>query len=73
MSKKIQFNDTQIKDIINRYESKESVLSISKIYNVSNKTIQRLLEKHNIQNRGNRKHFYEEDIFKKIDTAEKAY
>lgn len=73
MPKKIQFNDTQIKDIINRYESGESALSIGRVYNVSNKTIQRLLEKHNIKNRGNRKHFYKEDIFKKIDTAEKAY
>lgn len=73
MPKRIQFNDTQIKDIINRYESGESALSIGRVYNVSNKTIQRLLEKHNIKNRGNRKHFYKEDIFKKIDTAEKAY
>lgn len=73
MRKRIQFNETQVKDIIERYKSGESVLAISKIYDVSNNTIKRLLDKHNIKSRGNRKHFYKEDIFKKIDTAEKAY
>lgn len=73
MGRKIIFSEAQIQNIIQKYNSGQSCLSIGKEYNCNNKTIRRLLDKHNIVNRGNRKHFYEEDIFKEINTAEKAY
>ena len=72
-TKKIIFSETQIQNIIQKYISGQSCLSLGKEYNCSDKTIRRLLDKHKIVNRGNRKHFYEEDIFKEINTAEKAY
>lgn len=73
MGKKIIFTTEQINEIIERYENGESCLEIGRVFNVSNKTIRRLLDKNDIQNRGNRKHFFNEDVFKSIDSAEKAY
>ena len=73
MSKKIIFTEKQIQEIINNYSNGETIKNISKIYNVSNDTIRRLLKKNNITLRGNRKHFFNENIFDQIDTAEKAY
>ena len=72
MGKKIIFSEKQIKDIIKMYED-NSITSIAKKYNCSNQTITRLLEKQNIELRGNRKYFFNESIFDNIDTAEKAY
>ena len=72
MGKKIIFSEEQIKDIIKMYED-NSITSIAKKYNCSNQTITRLLEKQNIELRGNRKYFFNESIFDSIDTAEKAY
>lgn len=71
--RKIQFNDLQTKNIINRYNSGESFKDIAKEYECNWQTIKRLLEKNDIKSRANRKHFYNEDIFNVIDTAEKAY
>lgn len=73
MGKKIIFSEEQIKDIKERYSNGESYVNIGQVYNVSNKTIKRLLDNENIQSRGNRKHSYDEHIFDKIDNAEKAY
>ena len=72
MGKKIIFSEEQIKDIIKMYKN-NSITSIAKKYNCSNQTITRLLEKQNIELRGNRKYFFNESIFDNIDTAEKAY
>lgn len=71
--KKTEFNETQIKDIVERYKNGEAIMNIRKDYNVSHSTINRVLKENNVAIRGNRKHFYNEDIFKKINTAEKAY
>ena len=57
MGKKIIFSEKQIKDIIKMYED-NSITSIAKKYNCSNQTITRLLEKQNIELRGNRKYFF---------------
>ena len=73
MGKKIIFSNEQIKDIKDRYSNRESYVSIGQVYNVSNKTIKRVLDNENVQSRGNRKHNYDEHIFDKIDNAEKAY
>ena len=73
MGKKIIFSEEQIKDIKERYSNGESYINIGQVYNVSNKTIKRLLDNENVESRGNRKHFYNEKIFDKIDNAEKAY
>lgn len=73
MGKKIIFSKEQIETIKERYLNGESCLRISKDYNVSSETIKRVLEKENVKTRGNRKHFYNEHIFDKIDTPEKAY
>lgn len=73
MGKKIIFTNEQINEIIKRYENGESCLKIGEVFNVNNKTIRKLLDKNNIQNRGNRKHFFNKNIFKDIDSAEKAY
>lgn len=71
--RKIEFNETQLKDIIERYKNGEAIMNIRKDYNVSHNAINRVLKENNVVIRGNRKHFYNENIFKKIDTAEKAY
>lgn len=73
MGKKIIFSEEQIKDIKERYLNGESCVNIGKVYNVSNKTIRRILDNENVQSRGNRKHDYDEHIFDTIDSAEKAY
>lgn len=72
MGKKVIFSEEQIKDIIERYSKGESTIVISKIYNVGHQTIGRLLKENNIKP-SNRKHHYDEKIFDKIDSAEKAY
>lgn len=71
--RKIEFNETQLKDIIERYKNGEAIMNIRKDYNVSHNAINRVLKENNVVIRGNRKHFYNENVFKKIDTAEKAY
>lgn len=73
MGKKIIFSKEQTKKIINLYNSNMSMVKIAENFNCSNKTIGRLLKKENIESRGNRKIFFDENIFNKIDTAEKAY
>lgn len=71
--KRTEFSETQLQDIISRYENGEAVSNIRKDYNVTHKVINRVLKENNVMIRGNRKHFYNEDVFKEIDTAEKAY
>ena len=72
--KKIIFSEQQIQEIIELYTKKQiSMVKIGKQYNVSNKTIKRVLDKYDIKSRGNRKYFIKENIFNKIDSAEKAY
>ena len=71
--RKIEFNETQLKDIIERYKNGEAIMNIRKDYNVSHNAINRVLKENNVAIRGNRKHFYNDNVFKKIDTAEKAY
>ncbi len=73
MGKKIIFSKEQIKEIIKMYNDGISMVKIAEQFNCSNKTIGRLLKKENIKSRGNRKIFFNEEIFNNIDNAEKAY
>jgi intein/homing endonuclease len=72
MPKKIIFSENQIKNIIERYQNGESCAKIGQDYNVKQQTINRLLHKNNVVV-SNRKHQFNEDYFKEIDSAEKAY
>lgn len=72
MGKKITFSEEQIKNIVERYNNGDSCPKIGQDYNVSPQTINRLLCKNNIII-SNRKHNFNEDYLKKIDSAEKAY
>lgn len=73
MPRKINYTEKQIQDIIAKYSNKESIKNIAEQYGVSTDSIRRLLKKNNIQLKGNKKHFFNENIFDVIDTAEKAY
>ena len=72
MPSKIIFSEEQIKNIIERYKNGESCAKIGQDYNVKQQTINRLLHKNDIIV-SNRKHQFNEDYFKDINTAEKAY
>ena len=68
-------NKTYMTELYNKYRSGSK---ISELLNCNEKTIYRWLEKHGIDtsktgSQGARKHFYNEDYFKKIDTERKAY
>lgn len=73
LGKKIIFSEEQIEKIIKMYNDGISMVKIAEQFNCSNKTIGRLLKKENIESRGNRKIFFNEEIFNNIDNAEKAY
>ena len=71
----IIFTHEQETQIIDMYVNhKKSTVAIGNEYNVSHKTIARLLDKHGIErsNRG-RKYFFDEHYFDNIDTPNKAY
>lgn len=72
MGKKIIFSNEQIQDIKNMYKT-YTITKIAKKYNCSHQTIKRLLIKENIEIKRNRKYTFNENIFEKVDTAEKAY
>lgn len=60
-----------IKDLINEGKS---IYFISKQFNVTHKVISRVLKENNISIKdGRKKHYFNENYFEKIDTAEKAY
>lgn len=66
------------KDDVDRlYKEHNSLRRIANIYSVSPQTIARLMDhygiKRNDNNIGNKKHFFNEDYFKIIDTEEKSY
>lgn len=68
-------NKAYMVELYNKYRSGKK---ISKLLNCNEKTIYAWLEKHEIDtsetgSQGARKHFYNEDYFKKIDTERKAY
>lgn len=68
-------NKTYMVKLYNKYRSGKK---ISKLLNCNEKTIYAWLEKHGIDtsetgSQGARKHFYNENYFKKIDTERKAY
>lgn len=68
-------NKAYMVELYNKYRSGKK---ISKLLNCNEKTIYAWLEKHGIDtsetgSQGARKHFYNEDYFKKIDTERKAY
>ena len=68
-------NKIYMTELYNKYRSGSK---ISELLNCNEKTIYRWLEKHGIDtsetgSQGARKHFYNEDYFKKIDTERKAY
>ena len=74
--KKIEFSQEQIEDILNKYQDNWSQQKIADFYQVSRTVIKRILE---TQYEGlvirdkTSKYKYQQDIFEKIDTAEKAY
>ena len=54
----------QIKDILERYNSGNSIYAISKLYNVTHKVINRIIIENNLIKRdGRKKHFYNQTIF----------
>ena len=68
-------NKAYMVELYNKYRSGKK---ISKLLNCNEKTIYTWLEKHGIDtsetgSQGARKHFYNENYFKKIDTERKAY
>lgn len=72
--KKIEFNDIEIQDILNKYQDNWSQQKIADVYKVSRSVIKKILEENQVSIRkktGKYKANY--DIFEKIDNAEKAY
>mgnify|MGYP002625918530 CR=1 FL=1 len=58
------FTNEQIKDILERYNSGNSIYAISKLYNVNHKVINRIIIENNLIKRdGRKKHFYNQTIF----------
>ena len=74
--KKIEFLQEQIEDIFEKYQNNWSQQKIANFYNVSRPVIKRILETQNknitIRNKTS-KYKYQQDIFEKINTTEKAY
>lgn len=70
-------SETQVKEIIDKYQNKQSQKSIAKEYGLDKGTIKRLLLKNNIKIRtlseASRKYSYNDNIFETIDSHEKAY
>lgn len=75
MPQKIIFTDDQVKQIIDlRINQKKSQKEIGKMFNCSDKTIIRLLQKNNIKDVDSRKkYFFNERYFADIDSPDKAY
>lgn len=74
MGKYINLTKDQIDEMALMYNNNIPITSIAKKFNISGQTVKRRLEKRNdICFRGNRKHFFNKDVFKKIDSNEKAY
>lgn len=73
--KKIEFSQEQIKDIVNKYNQNWSQQKIANFYQVSRPVIKRILKENSSCNLRKRttKYLYQQDIFKEIDTIEKAY
>lgn len=59
-------------EIIELYK-KDSIEKISKKFNISHNTVKTRLVKNNIEIRPNRKYFFDESIFEKVDCEWKAY
>lgn len=62
----------KIKKILALYEDGNSIRTISKIINIERHTVSRILKENNYSI-DNKKYHSKEDIFKKIDSEEKAY
>jgi intein-encoded DNA endonuclease-like protein len=77
MPNKINFNFEEVNSIINLYQSNISCKEIGKKYNCAKQTINKLLRENNIKIKNNsdcqKKYKINENIFKKIDSHEKAY
>lgn len=72
--RKIVFSEEEIQQIEKLYlEDKKSLVAIGKLFKVSSQTIGRLLDSRGVPRNPNRKFLIKEDIFEKIDSAEKAY
>lgn len=64
------------KELEKLYEEEGSILKVAKKINVNEKTIAIWMKKFEIKNKGTlgaKKHFFNEDYFKEINTSEKAY
>lgn len=77
MSNKVQLSAEQTANIIDLYATQNmSVRKISKLFNIGDKVISRILKENNIETKDNafyRKKYCDETFFDKIDTEEKAY
>lgn len=64
-------------ELQSKYKEFQSIYKIADFYNVNPKTVIALMDTYNIARNkhsiGNRRHFYDENYFKVIDTEEKAY
>ena len=71
----IIFSEVEINKIINMYKSNISTVTIGKEFNVSHKTIAKVLDKQGIPRTGisRRKYQIDEKYFDKIDNPNKAY
>lgn len=68
------FTEEETQGILDRYQKGESRKSLADSFGVTQKVIDRFLKEKEVPLRNDtRKHFFNEEIFKSIDTAEKAY
>lgn len=71
--KKIIVRDETIEKIVNEYVKGVSINDISKKYKINTRKISNILKSRDIEIRGRRKFYYNEDFFEKIDNNLKAY
>lgn len=61
------------KELIRKYKNGESILKISKEYKLKSCYLKKYLNDWGIKTKTQKKYFYDETFFEKIDTEEKAY
>jgi len=71
--KKILLSDEMKKNIVDDYEKGFSVPKISIKYNLNTRKVSTTLKENNVEVRGRRKYFYDENFFENINTKLKAY
>lgn len=71
----IKLTEDQIKDVCKRYQNMETTIEISKIYNVCDNTIAKILKNNGIKIRPAKRRsvIHNHNYFEKIDSIDKAY